>query len=742
MVPVVPALVVFAAQARTPRYFTNAENVRRIAAGKRFVAFATSGGVRVFERTTQKWRVYTQNDGLPTHNIHDVVFDKAKPDTLWILCGAWGDWANEQPEPDLRIITLDLASGKVEPVAPSIPAPRTARMGYQYFLDYRLSISESWAFIFTDKGMALAWDRNTKNWTRQVSVEPTPARPSFYPGWRATVAKTAETASFLAFYTGPITAISMSTPGWEGTKNGLPTIWLYDKETQKLTAHLLPKAGKKVRSETQPDGSEIYTENIGPLNFLKDTESNSILVEVLEIEYQDIHKEDSRARRIGAFTVVYRVAPYLASPIEISRRRRTPEMPPLTYESASLPYLQGFFMTDFLLEENTLWIAGYNDPDRERSSGIAQLDLTMRKWVGPKPAESGLSANFLRLNPTPSGLEARSSFFMPSRFYDPATGNFDKPKPKLSYDAPLANSTIPDPRIPVEEQGYTQRWYGLNVLGYEGSTALVLATAKPTPRNLWVNEERRPQTPSYDTLYFYDVPTKKLTKLVAPSLTGLQFKAAGFTPEGFFFLTEERTPTEKRGNPVVLRWNRKTGAIKRYPESLFRSVSVAAQRTAGTQQQTDLKQRQKERNKRLLENPQDLEEPVTIKPVGAFLPTLRGLFVNAAGTTWLRLDQHLFRYDARRDTWFAEGLADSLSPEGETALWKQVGPEWWRFGSSEGRRLRGEVARWSAGTGWKKLELGADARQASNRVVFHDGALWLTGVGVLLLPPSAWVFQK
>ena len=100
MALVVPALVFFAQAAPTaPRYFTNAENVRRIAAGKNFVAFATSGGVRVFERATQKWRLYTKNDGLLTHNIHDVVFDKARPEMLWILCGSWGDWANEQPAP-------------------------------------------------------------------------------------------------------------------------------------------------------------------------------------------------------------------------------------------------------------------------------------------------------------------------------------------------------------------------------------------------------------------------------------------------------------------------------------------------------------------------------------------------------------------------------------------------------------------------------------------------------------------
>ena len=417
-------------------------------------------------------------------------------------------------------------------------------------------------------------------------------------------------------------------------------------------------------------------------------------------------------------------------------------MSPPAYESASLPYLKDFFMTDFLVESNTLWITGYNDPERERSSGIAQFDLSTRKWVGPKPSEEGVSANFIHLNKTPGGLEARASFFLPSRFYDPVTTNFEKPKPKINYEAPLAFSTIPDPRIPEGDPSNTPFWYGLNVLGYEGNTALVLANAKPTPRSIWVKEERFPQAAKYDTLFFYEVPTKKLTRLEMPGLDGLQLKAAGFTPEGFFFLTEERASTERRGTPVMLRWNQKTGMVKRYSEAIFRPVIVAAQRTAGTRQQVDFKQRQAERNARLLKEPGSSEEATALRPIQDFLPALRGLFLKAAGTTWLRLDQHLFRYDAKQDTWFPEGLAESLSAEGQTALWKQTGPEWWRFESSEGRRLRGEVSRWSALTGWQKLNLDADARQASNRVVFHDGALWLTGVGALRLPPSAWKFQK
>ena len=301
MVPVVPTLV-FAAQV-TPRYFTNAENVRRIAAGKNFVAFATSGGVRVFERTRQKWRVYTQNDGLPTHNIHEVVFDKAKPDTLWILCGSWGDWANEQPEPDLRIVTLDLASGKVESIAPPTIAPRTARMGYFYFLDYRLSVSDGWAFVFTDKGAALAWDRSTKKWTREVSVEATPPRASVYPGHRATVSNLGETDTFFALYTGPITAISMGTPGWQGTKNGPPTLWLYDKKTRKLTSHLLPETGKEMRSEKQADGSRVYTENIGPRGFLKESASDSLLLDQIEVEYRKMPGTETSARPTGTWEV-------------------------------------------------------------------------------------------------------------------------------------------------------------------------------------------------------------------------------------------------------------------------------------------------------------------------------------------------------------------------------------------------------------------------------------------------------
>src|SRR5687767_6560178 len=71
-----------------PRHSTNTENTRRIAVGGRFVAFATSGGMRCFTRASGEWRTLTIDNGLPSHNVFDVAFDPTEANTMWALCGA------------------------------------------------------------------------------------------------------------------------------------------------------------------------------------------------------------------------------------------------------------------------------------------------------------------------------------------------------------------------------------------------------------------------------------------------------------------------------------------------------------------------------------------------------------------------------------------------------------------------------------------------------------------------------
>ncbi len=334
MVAVVPALVVFVAQASTPRYFTNAENVRRITAGKRFVAFATSGGVRVFERASQKWRLYTQNDGLPTHNIHDVVFDSAKPDTLWVLCGTWGDWANEQPEPDLRLCAIDLVTGKVEQVAPPTPAPRTARRGYPFFLDYRLSVSDGWAFVFTDKGAALAWDRNAKTWTRQVSVEAPRPRASHYPGHAESVQLVGSSDRTLAFFVQTKAKfINQSTviPTNKGEgavitnrqkhidDKPAPYVLLYNRQTKHVSRHLLGDTllDRNADIFVGQNGKLSSILNYGsPRKFLLDSHTDEIVVVSIN-SHMVVGSEEGH--ELNTYQIVrHRVAPNLKEPVQIN----------------------------------------------------------------------------------------------------------------------------------------------------------------------------------------------------------------------------------------------------------------------------------------------------------------------------------------------------------------------------------------------------------------------------------------
>lgn len=65
--------------------YTNTQNVRHIALGKDYVAFAISGGIRIFLRGAGEWRTLNTNDGLSANNVRNVAFDPYHPDTLWML---------------------------------------------------------------------------------------------------------------------------------------------------------------------------------------------------------------------------------------------------------------------------------------------------------------------------------------------------------------------------------------------------------------------------------------------------------------------------------------------------------------------------------------------------------------------------------------------------------------------------------------------------------------------------------
>lgn len=777
MLPVIPTVVFLAQAQQAPRYFTNAENVRRIAAGKSFVAFATSGGVRVVDRASQTWRVYTKNDGLPTHNIHDIVFDSVQPDKLWILCGSWGDWALDHPEPDLQLVTLELGTGKVELVAPAIAAPRTARRGYQFFLDYRLSVSESWAFVFTEKGAALAWDRSAKKWQRDITIDPTPARPSRYQEHANLPLVVGAAGDLIAFYLIPRSSgiIFQSQVKVEGGKTFVlnkpvvlslssapqdpnvplgPYVLLFNAKTGRATRHPLPPdlMGQSVVYQPPSGGTPSVSRSGRPVRFLPDTRPGSLLIESYATETPSVRSATPPSPSF--IRVLHRLTPSLAEPVEVSRepitlqqRQRGLSAPPLVY------------WTDFLVDGDRLWVSGYNDPNRERTSGIAWLDLATGKWDGPKVSTTGLPANFVNLDASLDQVHAVGGYtqwmFDPQRFgyayassaitYDPVAQEFQRPTPpKPSQPGSRLNfrmgAIVTDPRATGDPERLFE-WASLTVLGGDEKRALVLGPA--TAARLFMREGNNFKRFSvkYDTLFFYDLASKALTKLEVRGLEGLTPKAAGFTQGALFFLTEERAPGERRGVPVVLRWDTETGELKRYAESLFRDVSVAEQRNAGARQQSTLKRQQRERDERQRRNPNRPQPPIDLRPIGEFVYPLQGSFLKAAGLTWLKLDRHLFRYDPQRDTWVAEGTADTLSPEGESALWKTVGPEPWRFEFSEVQRLRTEVFRWSSATRWQKLELGDNARPAGFGLVYQSDALWLSGVGVLRIPKEALRFK-
>ena len=730
MLPVLP-LVVFA-QAQTPRYFTNAENVRRIAAGKAFVAFATSGGVRVFTRSTRSWRVYTKNEGLPTHNIHDVVFDAAQPDKLWVLCGSWGDFALDYPEPNLQLVTLDLTTGKVESIAPPTPAPRTARRGYQFFLDYRLSVSDGWAFVFTDKGAALAWDRNSKKWQREITVEPTPARPNFYPGHASEVQRVGVVGNLVVLSIIP-----------QGTKSGSekPSLWLYDRQVGRFTRH--DGLIKTSEVANDPNGEVVMHFSSGPLDFFPDTRPRSLLINVREVEIR--RAKEGSAQTSLVQRVLYRLSPTTRAPIEVQREVISPGAPsPKSPVPSSAPPL--VFGTDFLVDGDRLWVSGYNDLNRQRSSGIAWLDLTTGKWDGPKPSTTGLPANFVGFFPGTDQVRVEGGGYPTnSAVYNPVSQEFQsatvprpgQPLPQLT----AGTSIIVDPRAKGDPERLFE-WAPLQVLGGDEKRALVLGPAEASRRGVREGNTFKSFAVKYDTLFFYDPTTKALTKLEVRGLEGLTPRSAGFGEGALFFFTEELTPGARRGAPIVLRWDTTTGALKRYPESLFRDVSVAEQRNAGARQQNELKRQQRARDERLKRDPNRREPPIDLRPIGEYIFGLEGRFLKAAGFLWLRLDRHLFRYDTARDTWLPEGTADSLVAEGESALWKSVGPDPWRIEFSQGRRLRTEVLRWSPATSWQKLERGDDARPAGFYLAYQNDALWLSGVGVLRIPKEALRFVK
>gem|GEM_PF-2917882 len=707
----------------SPRWFTNAENVRRVTPGETHVAFATSGGIRLWDRAADSWYLVTMNDGLPTNNVYDVAFDPEHPQTLWALCGDWVK-VETDPMPRLRLATVDVGTGAVTPVGPpSGIAPKTSR-SYIYFLDYRLAVTKELAAVTAGNRAVLAFDRAAGQWAQRVPANAPVARGSHLPGLSATVTDIIANAKYAAVL----------------LKTG---VFLYDRQTDQWSPRPFPgqQGTPRVESRNRTNLNEGMIATAGTLRFTGD--SGAVTFHGFKYRIVQERREDGSTRvttetesgRIRAnpattgFVVEDGRAASISQTIPAQGAARTAAPAPAQSSTprtaaaapAPVPALrprpQIMYCTDMVGDGKYLWIVGYNQPYRQRSGGIARLDMDTGEWHHPKPPAGGIAANVGVLTRFRSG---RIAYQSPSfSLYDAAARQFGDLKDfsllrdELERDNPVLNrSVVRDPRLGPDEQGVM-----ISLLGtLDDHTSIAYAPEEP----FRFGQDGRPSGVLTNFITFlYDHRTLEMTPISnrIPEMKGFRPQIVRKSGEVLFLVGETVRPVPPRvpnappppaPEPPLLtvwRWDPKTGEAHR------------EERVTWTEAQRERDARLRRWREQMERRQRGIREPIE--------PTPATSLVEAAGQLWLMWERCLYRYDPRAGAWVAEGRADSLHPEAPGALWALI----------HARNGQPGVARfWSPTTGWQRAQV--DPVTASMLAAFAPDrdTLWFGGGGVVAMP--------
>jgi hypothetical protein len=364
------------------------------------------------------------------------------------------------------------------------------------------------------------------------------------------------------------------------------------------------------------------------------------------------------------------------SPAEALRRERSaPRRPEL---------LGGSSVTDFEDEGDTLWFATVNHPGI-RAGGVSRYVVRERRWIHDAP-QGEIPANMVSELATIRG-QLRVATMNGTGAFDPARGNWQRINlPAYAYEAAVEPGNLrsfPDGRggwiRGLAEEG--QFVWSYQVENYRGG--------EQRSRNVLTRRNR-----SDGTLEFFDQ---------VPALAHLSVISVAPAGRDLWLLCQDlRTlvPGQRIGPAVAVRWDRERQQFHRYEGGVLAEAAAAALRASGNYQ----------------------------GEAGVF---------QAAGETWMELNQWLLKFDRAAETWTVETRGVWSLYAYPDALWlRTISPK------DTGDLSAQQFFRWQPKDAWQRLRL--DPRFAPLIRSFFQRDLeyyWFAGFGVTRLRQADAEFE-
>jgi hypothetical protein len=341
--------------------YTNTENVRHIALGNHYAAFATSGGIRIYDCRAAKWRTLTSDNQLPTNDIQNVAFDPTHPDMLWMLgvIGAYEGWSPSLQK--LELASINLKTDKVRVCAAYQPAPQAYLDSPPYTMPTYLKIERN--RIDISAGLSnLAYDRAKNEW-RMLQASPPPKvwAPNVMQGF------------------GPIRIIkSKSRVFLLGRFN------IIVKEILSNTLKCYSIPGE--RYDTQGGWSSSYPFRV------KVTSSGISFQEIMQNSQWNLMNYPVVSSKLRSFILdnmsgqirIIHTIPLTNGQVDMLARNVSAEY---------LDRLHGGSPTDIAVDGKMIWISTYNFPGIH-APGVSWYDTLSKKWHYA-PSDNGLAANMV-----------------------------------------------------------------------------------------------------------------------------------------------------------------------------------------------------------------------------------------------------------------------------------------------------------------------------------------------------------
>ena len=346
---------------RDIQIYTNTENVRHIAAGKNFVAFATSGGIRIYIRASKEWNTLTTNDHLPTNDVQNVAFDPDHPDALWMwgMIGAYEGW--NSPERQVVLASVDLKTNSIRYVTHDLSTYNEISP-LPYFMPNDFIVGRNQIHISITGCSNLTYDRAKKTWMPTQSSLPVNQWDMQY-----------------MYGFGPFKLMETETRILLIGRNG---VIVSDKRNNIFKFY--PLQGERYNSpmvfaSSYPFDLKVLPTYIVYHVILQNTQWNLLNYPITSSKLStcELNLETGKSKTI-------RTVPLSNQQIrEIAGKAG----------DAYRDYLHGGTPMDIALDGKTIWFATYNLPGIH-ASGVTWFDTETKKW-GSAPTDHGLAANMV-----------------------------------------------------------------------------------------------------------------------------------------------------------------------------------------------------------------------------------------------------------------------------------------------------------------------------------------------------------